>query len=87
MHRFAELIIRKRLLVLGLTLLFTLFFAYQILNLKIYTSFADLLPQKHPYVKLHNKFNKLFGGANQVLIVLEVKEGNIFNTKTLTKIK
>jgi len=87
MHRFAELIIRKRLLVLGLTLLFTLFFAYQILNLKIYTSFADLLPQKHPYVKLHNKFNKLFGGANQVLIVLEVKKGDIFNYKTLKKVK
>ena len=87
MHRFAELVIKNRVLVLIVTLLITLFFAYQLLNLKVYTSFEDLLPQNHPYVKLHNEFRKLFGGANQVLIVLEVKEGNIFNTKTLTKIK
>ncbi len=87
MQKFAELVIRRRLLILGFALLLTLFFAYQILHLKIYTSFEDLLPQNHPYVKLHNKFNKLFGGANQVLIVVQVKEGDIFNFKTLKKIK
>jgi predicted RND superfamily exporter protein len=87
MHNFAELVIRKRVLVLIVTILATLFFAYQLLNLKVYTSFADLLPQNHPYVKLHNEFRKLFGGANQVLIALEVKEGDIFTVETLQKIK
>ena len=87
MHRFAELVIARRMWILVVTLLITLFFAYQLLNLKVYTSFEDLLPQNHPYVKLHNEFRKLFGGANQVLIALEVKEGDIFNLKTLAKIK
>ncbi len=87
MKRFAELVIKGRLLVLAITFMMTLFFAYQLLHLKIYTSFEDLLPQNHPYVKLHNKFKKLFGGANQVLIVLQVREGDIFNLKTLKKIK
>jgi predicted RND superfamily exporter protein len=87
MKRFAELVIRRRLLILIMTILITLFFAYQLLHLKIYTSFEDLLPQNHPYLKLHNKFRKLFGGANQVLITLQVKEGDIFNYKTLKKIK
>jgi predicted RND superfamily exporter protein len=86
-HRFAELVIARRVWIVVVTLLITLFFAYQLLRLEVYTSFEDLLPQNHPYVKLHNEFRKLFGGANQVLIVLEVKEGDIFNTKTLTKIK
>ncbi|MBW2183528.1 MAG: MMPL family transporter [Deltaproteobacteria bacterium] len=87
MHKFAELVIKRRLLILIVTIFLTLFFAYQLLSLKIYTSFEDLLPQKHPYVKLHNKVKTLFGGANQILIVLQVKEGDIFNTKTLKKIK
>jgi hypothetical protein len=87
MKKFAELVIKGRLLILIVTILVTLFFAYQLFHLKIYTSFEDLLPQDHPYVKLHNKFKMLFGGANQVLIVLEVKEGDIFNIKTLKKIK
>jgi predicted RND superfamily exporter protein len=87
MHAFAELVIKNRVLVLIITIIATLFFAYQLLNLKVYTSFEDLLPQNHPYIKLHNEFRKLFGGANQVLIALEVKEGDIFNLKTLKKIK
>jgi predicted RND superfamily exporter protein len=86
-YRFAELVIARRMWVLAVTLLITLFFSYQLLHLKVYTSFEDLLPQNHPYVKLHNEFRKLFGGANQVLIALELKEGDIFNLKTLKKIK
>lgn len=87
MHQFAEFVIKKRVLIGLLTFLVTALFAYQSLHLKVYTSFEDLLPQNHPYVKLHNKFRKLFGGANQVLIVVQVKEGDIFNLKTLTTIK
>jgi len=87
MKRFAELVIKGRVLILIFTILATCFFAYQLLHLKIYTSFEDLLPQNHPYIKLHNKIRNLFGGANQVLIVLQVKEGDIFNYKTLKKIK
>ncbi|MEE8381846.1 MAG: MMPL family transporter [Thermodesulfobacteriota bacterium] len=87
MEKFATLVIKSRLVILIITILATLFFAYQLLHLKIYTSFEDLLPQNHPYVKLHNQFKKLFGGANQVLVALQVKEGDIFNIKTLQKIK
>lgn len=51
------------------------------------TVFDDLFPQKHRYIKVHNKFRELFGGANLVSLELRVKEGDIFNTKTLEKIK
>lgn len=87
MEKFADFIIRKRLILFCIVLLGTLFFASQLRHLKIHTSFDDLLPQNHPYIKLHNKFRNIFGGANQVLIMLEVKDGDIFNVKTLEKIK
>src|SRR5512136_11251 len=68
-------------------LLVTVFFAYELTKLQVYTSFNDLLPQSHPYIKVHNQIRHIFGGANQVLIMVQVKRGDIFNTKTLEKVK
>jgi len=45
------------------------------------------LPQKHPYIQVHNKIRNIFGGANQVLIMVQVREGDIFNSSTLKKVK
>jgi predicted RND superfamily exporter protein len=87
MERFAEFCIRRRMLVLGIILLITLFFAYQVTRLKVTTVFDDLLPQGHEYIKVHNKFRHLFGGANYITIVVQVKKGDIFNRTTLEKIR
>jgi hypothetical protein len=78
---------RRRRLFLFLILLVTLFFAYELTKLQVYTSFNDLLPQNHPYIKVHNQIRHIFGGANQVLIMVQVRKGDIFNTKTLEKVK
>ena len=87
MKRFAEFVIKNRLLVLIVLLIITLFFGYQFKNLKVRTSFDDLLPQTHPYIKMHNKYRKIFGGANFLVTMVSVKEGDIFNLKTLGKVK
>jgi hypothetical protein len=87
MERFAEFCIRRRNLVLGIILLITLFFVYEVAHLRVATVFDDLLPQGHEYIKVHNRFRRLFGGANHVTIVMQVKEGDIFNKTTLEKIK
>ena len=68
-------------------LLITLFFAYQLRYLKVGTNFEDLLPQNHPYIKVHNQIRTQFGGANQVLLMLQVRKGDIFNQKTLKKVQ
>ena len=68
-------------------LLATVFFFYEATKLQVYTSFNDLLPQSHPYIKVHNRIRHIFGGANQVLIMVQVRKGDIFNTKTLEKVK
>lgn len=64
----------------------TVFFAMQIPALKMYSEFADLLPQKHPYIQLHNEVRDNFGGANNIIIAVEVEEGDIFTNKTLSLI-
>jgi predicted RND superfamily exporter protein len=69
-----------------LVIVVTGLFTYWAWQLNLVTSFQDLLPQGHPYIEIHNRFSGTFGGANNVVVMLEVKEGTIFNVKTLQKI-
>lgn len=66
--------------------LVTAFFAYCSFQLRLVTSFGELLPQTHPYIKIHNRFAHTFGGANNIMVMVEVKEGTIFTPEVLNKI-
>lgn len=72
------------------TLLFvfavTIFFALQIPAVRMVSNFADLLPQGHPYIKLHNSIRDTFGGANNIIISVEVDEDTIFTNETLDRV-
>ena len=59
MKKLADFIIKRRLLVLALITLSTLVFGYYCTKLTISTNFNDLLPQTHPYVRVHNQFRQL----------------------------
>ncbi|MDX1733545.1 MAG: MMPL family transporter [Halioglobus sp.] len=67
-------------------LLATAFFASRIPYLEMYSNFADLLPQKHPYIQLHNEVKDTFGGANNVVMAISVEEGDIFTSDILSRI-
>ena len=69
-----------------LVLFVTALFAYWGFQLSLVTSFGDLLPQGHPYVQIHNRYSGTFGGANNINIMVEVKDGTIFTPKVLGKI-
>ncbi len=94
MEKFADFIIEKRTYLLIGILLITLFFLYHAVDLSVRTVYSDLLPQKHPYTEVHNEVRNVFGGSNQVLIMVQVvpperggKYEDIFNFETLEKIK
>src|SRR5215470_7971529 len=69
-----------------IVLLVTAVFAYWGFQLHLVTSFGDLLPQDHEYIKIHNRFSGSFGGANNINVMIEVKDGTIFTPETLNKI-
>jgi len=71
---------------LSVILLATVFFASRIPYLEMYSNFADLLPQEHPYIQLHNDVKDTFGGANNVVMAITVEEGDIFSSDTLARI-
>jgi uncharacterized protein len=69
--------------VLTLILIATALFAVRLPWLKVYTDFSDLLPQQHPYIQTYNRIKENFGGANVVIMAIEVEKGTIFNNETL----
>ncbi len=81
-----ERLIDYRLPAVVLVSLVTGFFAYHAAQLELVTSFGELLPQSHPYIKIHNRFAHTFGGANNIMVMVEVRDGTIFNPQTLNKI-
>ncbi len=95
MKRVANFIIEKRLPILLVMIGFTIFFLYQaIAHLTVKTIYADLLPSNHAYTKLQEQIQSKFGGSNQVLIMLQVRDredggkyNDIFNFETLKKVK
>jgi uncharacterized protein len=78
---------RQRVSILTLIGLLTAFFLYQCFSLTMKTDFNNLLPQNHPFIKVHNMIRNIFGGANQVLIMVQVRDGDIFNQNTLEKVQ
>lgn len=81
-----QFLIRHRKAALAGMAIISLFFLIQAIHTEMFTQFLDLFPKNHPYVQVHKQYAKYFGGAYQATVVLEVKEGDVFNTETLTKI-
>jgi predicted RND superfamily exporter protein len=81
-----ERLIDYRHSVSAVVIIITGIFAWMAFQLRLETSFGDLLPQNHPFVQIHNKYAGTFGGANNIQAMIEVKDGDIFNVPTLVRI-
>jgi uncharacterized protein len=81
-----ERLIDYRHPVMIVVIIITAVFAWMSFQLRLETSFGDLLPQSHPFVQIHNKYAGTFGGANNIQVMVEAKNGDIFNVPTLVRI-
>ena len=86
LHKIDRVIFAAPKITLGIILAITVFFATRIPGVQIVSDFSDLLPQQHPYIQLHNEIRDVFGGANNVILSLEVEEGTIFTNENLQRI-
>jgi hypothetical protein len=64
----------------------TIFLGYYAVEMRVYTNFFDLYPPGHPYIQLYQKYRRMFGTANVLVMSIEVKEGDIYNVDTINKI-
>ncbi len=86
-ERLGRLLLRHRVIALLLVLAGTAFFTVKALGVRVESPIIDLFPATHPYVETFKKYSEVFGGASRVAMQIEVKDGDIFQTKILEKIR
>ncbi len=79
-EKYLFFLLRHRWHVIGVIGVTTAYFIYFMMyHMAIYTNFFDLYPPGHPYIQLYTKYRDMFGTANIVLLIVEVKDGDIFD--------
>ncbi len=86
LYRFVDIVWKYPKGTLLLIAVVTVLFALRVPTVRIVSDFADLLPQDHPYILLHNEIRDTFGGANNIIVAVTVEEGSIFSNDTLDRI-
>jgi predicted RND superfamily exporter protein len=71
---------------MGIILLISGLFSFEIRKMYIRTDITDLYPPDHPFIKIHNQYKDTLGSPFKVLMMLKVKEGDIYNKDTLAKV-
>jgi len=86
--QFVENVIFKlRLLILSALTVFTVVMGYYALQLKMDAGFTKMLPIGHEYIDTFFEYFEEFGGGNRVVVVLENKDGDIFEPEFMMKLK
>lgn len=85
MNKFAEYVIKLRWLIVTAVFLLTIFFGYQITNLKINADIITSLPDDDPAAKLFKDIGTEFGGNDMGMIVLETND--IFDAEVIERIR
>lgn len=86
MEAYIHFLLRCRWAVLIFVTAITLCLGYYAGHMRIYTNFFDLYPLNHPYIQLYQKYRRMFGTANVLLMAITAKDGDIFNVDTINKI-
>ena len=73
---------------IGLILIaITLFMAYWALHAQVGTQFNNFFPANHEDTRLYRKYQNQYGGAQTLVVLMRLKQGDIFNSKMLHKIQ
>ena len=98
---YLRFLLRNRLAVSVVVAVMTVFFAAELRYIKVVPQFLDFYPgpsrvrvfgheytwrKGHPYINIYNTFRRMFGSANILTVILEVKHGDVYNPTTLQKL-
>jgi predicted RND superfamily exporter protein len=86
LYRLGEWLIAHRRSVGLAAIAITAAMAWPALHVQMSTRFGDLLPYRHPFIAVHEKWANQFGGANNLTIMVEVREGTVFTRSALKKV-
>ncbi|MGQ0699651.1 MAG: efflux RND transporter permease subunit, partial [Panacagrimonas sp.] len=83
--RIARWVIRNRMFSWAVFVVVTAFFAVGLKDVELRTIFSDLLPKDDPFVQVF-KDHPNFGNPLTVTVMLQRKDGDIYNAETLAKV-
>ncbi len=73
---------------IGLVLIaITLFMGYWALHAQVGTQFNNFFPANHEDTLLYRQYQNQYGGAQTLVVLMRLKQGDIFNAKMLHKIQ
>lgn len=67
--------------------LITLLLGYSATHLRVDAGFNKMIPLQHEYMQPFTYYQKVFGGANRVLVAIMQKQGDIYNPAFLNTLK
>lgn len=76
-----------RRMLLAVFALITLLLGYSATQLRVDAGFNKMIPLQHEYMQPFTYYQKTFGGANQVLVAVMQKQGDIYNPAFLNTLK
>ena len=84
----ADAVIQYRTIILIIAIVITSIAGYfAITGVTLRASLNEMLPSKHENVKLYEEFSDKFGGVNTVLVMVENKNGTVYDKEFLEKYK
>ncbi|MBV8056077.1 MAG: MMPL family transporter [Deltaproteobacteria bacterium] len=84
--RIGDFVIRFRAIIGAILLAISAVAIYYCSQVTIHTNFDDFFPSYHPNVQLYEKWRR-YGGAQTLSVMIQVRQGDIFNYDTLSKIQ
>ena len=86
--RLSLFVINRKIKALVFLIMAVLLFSLGAFKINTEVILQDLFPYDHPYLKMHARFSKVFGGGGfGVVLALKARQGDIFNPETLNKVK
>jgi hypothetical protein len=83
---YLHFLLRRRVPVaVGVSIITVFFIWFSFEHLTIFTNFFDLYPPNHPYIQVYQKYRKMFGTSNVLLMTIEAKDGEIFDDPDVIK--
>jgi predicted RND superfamily exporter protein len=83
----AGLVFGHRRLLLAIFTALSVLFTGTATWLQVDVGFNKTIPQQHEFMKVFTKYEKVFGGANRVLVAVMLKDGDIYNPRYFNTLK
>ena len=75
MEAYINFLLKFRWAILIVLTAATLFLGFNVTKMEVQPNFFDFYPPGHEYIQLYQKYRRMFGTANILSVIIEVKEG------------